>query len=191
MKRVGIYCGSFNPVHKGHMKIARGCIDQNLVDEVWIIPTGAYWDKNDLMPLKDRINMLKLVADDHIFINETYNELPYTYQIFEKLEVDYPEYQFHLILGGDNLPRFDQWRNYEELLKYGFIVLPRDEIKTRQTRRIMKDLHKENYAILKMRQIDISSTFIRNNLDDYRKISRMIDKKVYDYLRSMEVSDAT
>ncbi len=190
MKRVGIYCGSFNPVHKGHMKIARRCISQGLVDEVWIIATGEYWEKKDLLPFKDRIAMLKLVAGKGILIDETYNEFPYTYQIFRKLREEHPDHEFHLILGADNLPRFTQWRNYKELLNYGFIVLPRDEIKTRQIRKIMKDMDKENYEILKMKPIDISSTFIRENLDDYEKIRNMIDQKVYDYLKDMEKTHA-
>ena len=190
MKRVGIYCGSFNPVHKGHIRIAQGCIKQGFVDEVWIIATGAYWEKQDLLPLSQRIDMLKLAAGENIIIDETYNDLPYTYQIFERLEKEYPDMEFHLVLGADNLPRFNEWRNYEYLLQFGFIILPRDEIKTRQVRKIMKDLHKENYVILKMKQIDISSTYIRENLDDYEKIRNMIDKKVYEYLKDLEVGHA-
>lgn len=186
MKRIGIYCGSFSPVHKGHIAIARACIDQGLVDEVWIIATGNYWQKNDLYPLKDRLAMLKMAAKEGIVIDETYNELPYTYMIFEKLKEEYPDVVFSLILGADNLPRFSEWRNYEELLAYSFIVLPRDEIDEKEIGRIMKDMNKDSYTLLKLDPIDISSTYIREHLGDYEAIRDMIDQSVYDYLIKME-----
>ncbi|MBO5527390.1 MAG: nicotinate (nicotinamide) nucleotide adenylyltransferase [Erysipelotrichaceae bacterium] len=188
MERVGIYVGSFNPVHNGHIAIARACIKEGFVDKVRIIATGDYWDKKNMYPLKERIAMLKLAAKKGIVIDETYNEYPYTYQIFRQLTKDYPDKQFHLILGADNLPKFDQWQNYKELLDYGFIILPRDEIGKEEIDRIMKDLHKDNYQILKRRMIHISSTYIREHLDDYEAIKDMIDKKVYQYLIKMERS---
>ncbi len=189
-KRIGIYCGSFNPVHKGHVRIAQACLKQDLADEVLIIATGEYWEKKDLMPLRDRIAMLKMTATEGIVIDEEYNDLPYTYQIFDRLEQDHPEDEFSLILGADNLPRFSEWRNYQKLLEHDFIILPRDGIGTRQIRKIMKDLNKENYHILKMRPIDISSTYIREHLNDYEAIRYMIDKRVYDYLIHKEEGHA-
>ena len=186
MKRVGIYVGSFNPVHKGHIAIARACLDQDLVDEVWIIATGNYWNKNDLYSKQDRINMLKLVKEKGMVIDETYNDYPYTHQIFEQLEKDHPDKQFSLILGADNLPRFREWKNYEDLLKYPFIILPRDEINGEEVKDMMKDLNKENYSILDMEPIDISSTCIRDHLDDYEEVSDMIEEDVYAYLKQMK-----
>ncbi len=186
MKRIGIYVGSFNPVHKGHIAIAKACIDQKLVDEVWIIATGSYWNKNDLYPLKDRIAMLKLAAGSGIVIDETYNDLPYTYMIFRRLKKDHPDKSFSLILGADNLPRFREWRNYEELLDYEFLVLPRDDIGKEEIAQIMKDMGKNDYRILKLKQIDISSTYIRKHLNDHDLIKDMIDEDVYRYLIEME-----
>ena len=186
MKRVGIYCGSFSPVHKGHIAIAGACIDQDLVDEVRIIATGSYWQKNDLYPLKDRLAMLKMAAKEGIVIDETYNELPYTYMIFERLKEEYPDTVFSLILGADNLPRFNEWRNYEELLAYDFIIISRNRIDKGELKRIMDRLNKDNYTILRLEPIDISSTYIREHLDDYDLIKDMIDKDVYDYLIAME-----
>lgn len=186
MKRIGIYCGSFSPVHKGHIAIARACIDQGLVDEVWIIATGNYWQKNDLYPLKDRLAMLKMAAKEGIVIDETYNELPYTYMIFERLKKEYPDVAFSLILGADNLPRFNEWRNCEDLLAYDFIIVSRNGIDKDELEAIMRSLDKENYTLLKLDPIDISSTYIREHLDDYETIKDMVDQDVYDYLVQME-----
>ena len=186
MNSVGIYAGSFNPVHKGHIAIARACLEQDLVDEVWIIATGNYWEKNDLYPKEDRINMLKLVKEKGMVIDETYNDYPYTYMIFEQLRKDHPEKEFSLILGADNLPRFREWKNYGELLKYPFIILPRNELDEEEVKDLMRDLKKEDYHILNMEPIDISSTYIRDHLDDYEAVSDMIEEDVYAYLKQMK-----
>ncbi|MBR3266430.1 MAG: nicotinate (nicotinamide) nucleotide adenylyltransferase [Erysipelotrichaceae bacterium] len=178
--RLGIYCGSFNPIHKGHIRIAEECVKQGYVDKVMIIATGSYWNKNDLMPLNDRLNMLRLVAGEDIIIDDRYNEMPYTYQIFEKLNEDYPQDELVFVVGADNLLKFEDWKEYKQLLHYDFIVVDREDIDVPEQ---MKRLHKENYVILDLEKMDISSTFIRNHLDDYKAIKDMIDKKVYDYLR--------
>ena len=76
--------------------------------------------------------------------------------------------------------KFEDWKEYKQLLHYDFIVVDREDIDVPEQ---MKRLHKENYVILDLEKMDISSTFIRNHLDDYKAIKDMIDKKVYDYLR--------
>ncbi len=130
--------------------------------------------------------MLKLAAKEGIVIDETFNELPYTYMIFERLKREHPDLIFSLILGADNLPHFNEWRNYEELLVYDFIVLPRNEVTEKEVVRIMKNLNKDNYVFLDLEPIGISSTYIREHLDEYETIKDMIDKDVYDYLINME-----
>ena len=181
--RLGIYCGSFNPVHVGHIRIAKECIRQKLVDKVMIIATGSYWDKKDLMPLKMRLDMLRLVSNKNIIIDDKYNDIPYTYQIFRKLKEDRPDDEFVFILGADNLLKFEDWKEYKEILKYDFIVVGREDIDVAEQ---MKRLHKENYVILDVEKMDISSTFIRNNLHDYEAVKDMVDEKVYRYLLNME-----
>lgn len=184
MARIGIYCGSFNPVHLGHIAIAKRCISKGLVDKVMIIATGAYWNKKDLICLSDRINMLKLIKDENIIIDEKYNNLPYTYMIFDKLGKDYPNDSFSLVLGADNLLKFEDWKEYKKLLNYDFIVVNREDIDTVKQ---MERLNKNNYQILDIPIMDISSTYIRNNINDYELIKDMIDKDVYDYLKGKNI----
>ena len=180
--KIGVYCGSFNPVHKGHIKIVNECLDQSLADVVFIIPTGNYWNKNDLMDINKRIDLLRYYEDRRIRIADQYSEYPYTYQIFEKLEEDYPYDQKVLILGADNIIKFDEWREYEYLLKYDFILIKRDDLDCEYIEKRMKELGKDNYQILDIPNIDISSTYIRENLDDYDKIKDLIDEHVYRFL---------
>ena len=182
--RIGIYCGSFNPVHKGHIKIAKACLSQKAVDRVLIIPTGNYWDKQNLMPVANRIEMLKIYENDQIKIDTVHNDIQYTYELFRTLQEENPDDQLCLIIGGDNLPTFDRWKEYRELLEYEFVIIPRDEVNSWAVKRIMKKFGKTNYRILKLRNIPISSTHIRNNLEDYTSLRKELNRKVYDYLIS-------
>ncbi|MBQ1567966.1 MAG: nicotinate-nicotinamide nucleotide adenylyltransferase [Erysipelotrichaceae bacterium] len=180
--RIGIYCGSFNPVHRGHIRIVNECLDRSLVDVVFIIPTGNYWEKNDLMDLDKRISLLRYYEDKSIRVADQYSQYPYTYQIFEKLDEDYPHDEKVLILGADNIVKFDEWRNYQYLLRYDFILIGRGDLDRDYIENRMKELGKDNYQILDIDNIDISSTYIRNNLDDYDKIKDLIDPHVYRFL---------
>ncbi|MBQ1505452.1 MAG: nicotinate (nicotinamide) nucleotide adenylyltransferase [Erysipelotrichales bacterium] len=183
--RIGVYCGSFNPVHKGHIRIVRAVLRQKLADRVLIIPTGNYWDKQDLLPVEDRIRMLRHFENEKIRIDDTHNGIPYTVEVFEALEKEYPEDTLCLIVGGDNLPAFDKWVRYRDLLKYDFIIVPRSPVTPSKVIRYMEQFSKENYAVLKTRNIPISSTAIRENLDDYEKIKDMIDYRVYQDYREI------
>ncbi len=182
----GVYCGSFNPVHKGHIRIVRKILKQKLADRVLIIPTGNYWYKQDLMDVNARIEMLKVYENENIIIDSVHNGIEYTYELFEKLKEEDPNQEYRLILGADNLVNFRKWQHYEDLLKYGFIIVPRDNLRKREIRKMMKDFNKENYEILDTRNIDISSTYIREHLDDYSLIRNCIDRKVYDILISRD-----
>lgn len=182
--RLGIYVGSFNPVHKGHVSIVKNILKKNLVDKVLVIVTGSYWTKNDLLPIEDRIQMWKFYENEQIIIDEAHNQIDKTFQLFRALKEEFND-ELYLIIGADNIVTFSRWVNYQELLEYPFIVIKRDDVGKRQLKKMFKEFEKVNYTILDIPTIDISSTEIRNNLDDYDKISHMIDRDVYDYLCSI------
>jgi len=179
--KIGIYVGSFNPPHKGHIKIVNHLID-NYLDKVIIIPTGNYWDKLDLVSIDDRINMLKLYESEKIIIDSENNNIEFTYQILRKLSSYYKD-ELYLIIGADNIINFDKWKNYEEILNYNLIILNRANID------IIKYLNnlnkKEKYIIVNdLPNIDISSTMIRNKIKniDNKDILELIDKEIYGYI---------
>ena len=146
--RIGVYCGSFNPVHKGHIKIVRTALKKDLLDKVLIVATGNYWDKQNLPPVRDRIRMLKYFDNDKIIIDETHNDIQYTYQLFRVLKKEYPDDQLVLIIGRDNIPNFTRWKRYRELLKYDFIVIPREDIDSEDLDAMMQEMGKTNYTIM-------------------------------------------
>lgn len=176
---LGIYVGSFNPVHKGHKYIMDYLLNKEVVDKIIVIPTGNYWDKQDLINIRDRINMLKFYETDKVLINETLNEINYTYQILKELEKEYKNDELYLIIGADNIPKFHLWKNVDEILQNKIIVLNRDNINIDVY--INKFKNKDNFVVVKnFKRIDISATQIRNNLD---KNKNLLDEKVYKYIK--------
>ncbi len=180
--KLGIYVGSFNPVHNGHIKVANYLVNNNLVDKVLILPTPTYWDKQNFVDLKHRINMLKFFETDNIIVDDVHNNYPYTYQVMESVKNDYPTADLYLVIGADNLEKLYLWKKIDEIIKNNYIiVLKRGNI----------DYNKYliNFDINKFVIVDdfdfinISSTDIRNNLEndnlDGRVLKYIKENKLY------------
>lgn len=179
--KIGVYVGSFNPVHKGHKFIIDYLLNNKYVDKIEIIPTGNYWDKNDLLDINDRIKMLKFYETDNIVINTNLNNLEYTFQILRELNKEKGE--LYLIIGADNLTKFHLWKNIDELLNYKIIVLPRNNLKSDNFN--VEFRNKDNFIFVNnFEQIDITSTSIRKMIKekDIFKLSEMLDKKILNYI---------
>ena len=180
--KIGIYVGSFNQPHKGHIKIVNHLISKYL-DKVIIIPTGNYWEKIDLVNIDHRINMLKFYENENIIIDDENNSLEYTYQILNGLKLKYKDDELYLIIGADNIINFDKWKNYEQILTYNLVILNRNNIDVLGY--LEKLNKKDKYVIVNdLPNIDISSTLIRNKLNnkDY-DLSMYIDDCVLNYIR--------
>lgn len=175
----GIYVGSFNPVHNDHIRIANYAAN-NCVDIVRIIPTGAYWDKTNLIDIKDRINMLKFFESDKIIIDTEHNNMKYTYEIMRALNDGSSE--LYLIIGADSIVNFHKWVNYQELLQYGLIIFGRSDIDVQSYLNTLGK--KDNYIIVNdFDSQDVSSTKIREYLSAGSDlIDTMVDKNVLKYI---------
>ena len=177
--KLGIYIGSFNPVHIGHIDVANYLVNNKIVDQILIVPTLNYWNKNDLIDIKHRINMLKLIENNKIKIDTKNNNYIYTYQLMNQLKKEYNE-QLYLIIGADNIINFDKWKNYEELLNYKIIIMNRNNI---DVNKYIEKYKTNNFIIINNYPfIDISSTEIRNNLD-----SKYLDKNVLQYIKEKKL----
>ena len=173
--RLGVYVGSFNPVHIGHIDVVNYLIKEKYVDKVLIAPTLNYWNKFNLIDIKHRINMLKIFENEDIKIDTKNNKYIYTYELLNILSKECDD-ELYLIMGADNIIEFDKWKNYKELLKYKIIVVNRNNI---DINKYIKKYNTNNFIVINdYKYIDISSTELRENLNN-----KYIDKKVLDYIK--------
>lgn len=121
--KTGLYFGSFNPVHIGHLLVADALLELAGLDEIWLVvsPQNPFKEAGDLAPGADRLAMVELAVAGNARLKPCYVEfsLPrpsYTVQTLRKLQADYPERLFSLLLGGDSLAQFTQWKDYGEIL---------------------------------------------------------------------------
>ena len=164
--RLGIYVGSFNPVHKGHEFIANYVVENNYVDKVLMIPTEGYWDKKGLVDLSHRLNMLKFCENDNILVSSEYSSYEFTYVILEALAEELNDTELYLIIGADNLLKFELWENYEEILKNKVLVLGRDDIDMEDQIKKFTEEQQNHFVLVKdFPKVDVSSTSVRKKLE--------------------------
>lgn len=178
--KIAVYVGSFNPVHKGHIKVVKKILKE-YVDKVIIVTTMSYWNKNNLISISDRINMLKLYETKDIVIDTKNNNYEFTYQVLRNIQKEYKNDKIYLVIGDDLLKDFDKWKNIFEILKYNIIVIKRNNI----DESIYKKYEKYNFIVTnKISSKEISSTIVRNMIVNGNKDGlKYIDLKVYDYIK--------
>lgn len=191
--RIGIYSGSFNPVHVGHVALCDYLVDQGVVDEVWLIrsPLNPFKVEaaSTLAPDADREAMLRLAIEGHrgLQVSTIEDDLPrpnYTINTLHVLEERWPEHEFHLIVGADNWLAFDRWRDYDEILtRYHLVVYPRpgyvldEEAQLRLGAAALR-----NVQFVDAPQYDVSSTELRASIAA-GICPEMIDARVWGYVR--------
>lgn len=160
--KIGVFVGSFNPVHLGHIKIVNHLLEKYL-DRVIIVPTGNYWNKQDLIPTQDRIHMLKYYENERIIIDTENNHLPYTYQVLNQIKYQYKNDDIYLIIGADNIINFDKWKEYQTILQYHMIIINRENV---DIQFYLNQLNKKDRYIITetLPNMVISSTYIRENI---------------------------
>ena len=173
--KLGIYMGSFNPPHKGHLKVVNYLLKNRYVEKVIIVPTLNYWDKTDLVDIKDRINMLKYYENDNIIIDIKHNQYIYTYQLVKKLEKQYSNDELFVIMGADNIINLDKWKDYQKLLKYPIIVMNRNNI---DIKKYLSRLKGKFIVVDDYPYIDISSSEIRKMISN-----KYLDDDVFNYIK--------
>ena len=173
--KLGVYVGSFNPPHMGHLNVINYLINNKIVDKVIVLPTPNYWDKNNMASIKDREEMLKFFQTNKIIIDTINNKHKYTYQVLESLKNYYNTNNLYLIIGSDNLEKFHLWKNIDDILNYQIIVLRRGNT---NIEKYLSKFNKNNFVVIdNFPFIDISSTEIRNGSDDY------LDENIKQYIK--------
>lgn len=181
--KLGVYVGSFNPVHKGHISVVNYLINKCYVDKIIMIPTGCYWNKTDLLDINDRINMLKFYKTDKIIVDDKLWKYQYTYQVLDVLHEEYPSDILYLIMGADNIINFHLWKNYQDIINNNkILVLPRNGININKY--LNKFISDDNFIVVdKFDEMNISSSNIRDKIKNklYDELDNIIDDKVLEY----------
>ena len=186
MKKVGLFFGTFNPIHVGHLIIANHMAEYGGLDEIWMVitPHNPLKQKSSLLPDYHRLEMAFLATESYDKIKPSDIEfgLPqpnYTTHTLIHLSEKFPNHAFTLIMGEDNLNTLNKWKNYQTILSdYQIIVYPR-----LTTTNIPEELiNHPNIRKVEAPIVEISSTFIRNSIKEEKNIRPMLDKKVWEYM---------
>ncbi len=191
--KTGVFGGTFNPVHKGHIMLAEYCMDSVGLDRIIMIPTAVPPHKisNNLASESDRLNMCKLACrgKENFFVSDIEIKRQgksYTYETLTQLKEIYPDDHLYTIMGADMFLTLNRWKNPEIIFeKSSIITIPRDEENKLELENFYNKVLKAMGAssvILPNPVMSVSSTFIRENLDNFNLISDMLDKGVYDYI---------
>ncbi|HIB36424.1 nicotinate (nicotinamide) nucleotide adenylyltransferase [Mesonia sp.] len=188
-KKVGLYFGTFNPIHIGHLAIANHMVEFSDLDEVWMVvtPHNPHKKKSTLLADHHRLEMVYRATEAYDNIKPSNIEfgLPqpnYTVNTLAHLEEKYPDYQFALIMGEDNLNTLHKWKNNEVILeRFEVFVYPR------VTSTTIKEEFKNHPKITKVDApiMEISSTFVRNAVKDGKRITPLLPQKVWEYIDEM------
>ena len=186
--KIGIFGGSFNPPHNMHKQIALDLVNRNYLDKVIYVPTGDYYQKDDLIPAPIRYNMLKIMTKDYPNLEvsdyEIKNKLVYTYQTLDYFRQKYPKDQIYFICGTDNLKELYTWKNYKHILtNYKLLVIKRNHDQVEEILKYYQE-YSNNIIILNLLQSRISSTTIREKIsNNYEPTSKELDKNVLNYIK--------
>lgn len=183
---IGIFGGSFDPIHSGHAIIANYAAQWENLNEVWLLvsPQNPFKKDSELSPEENRCEMAEIVAQytDNVKVSGFEIDLPkpsYTYRTLYMLRESYPEHKFTLIIGSDNWLEFSRWRDNDKIIaEFDILIYPRpgyeiDENGIPDNVRIMKDAP----------QVFISSTFVRQSVKEGKNINFFVPPEVYEYIQ--------
>ena len=185
--KVGLFFGSFNPIHIGHLAIANYMVEFTDLDKVWFVisPHNPLKQKTTLLPDIQRLNMVRIAIeyDNRFKASSIEFDLPqpsYTINTLTYLKEKHPENEFVLIMGSDGLDTFHKWKNYKELIAtYQRYIYPRPGT----TKELLQNI--ENGIIINAPLIEISSTFIRESIIKGKDVRYFLPEKVWQYLEEM------
>ncbi|WP_425076584.1 nicotinate (nicotinamide) nucleotide adenylyltransferase [Psychroserpens sp. S379A] len=187
--KIGLYFGTFNPIHVGHLTIANHLAEYSNLDKIWFVvtPHSPFKKKSSLLDNRQRYQMVYQATKDYLKLEPSDIEfnLPqpnYTINTLTYLQEKYPKDEFALIMGEDNLKSFHKWKNYELILdNHDIYVYPRiSEGKIDTQFNEHPKIHNISAPIMQL-----SSTFIRKSIKDGKNVRPMLPEHVWEYLDEM------
>lgn len=186
-KSVGLFFGSFNPIHIGHLILANYILENSDMHELWFVvsPQNPFKEKKTLLSDHHRLDMVQLATREYPRMRTSNVEfgLPkpsYTIDTLTYLHEKYPDIDFCLIMGEDNLKSLHKWKNYEKLLQgHQIIVYPRHYKEVREPHTYLQH---PNITLIEAPVIELSATEIRRMIKESKNVRPMLPPEVYDYL---------
>jgi nicotinate-nucleotide adenylyltransferase len=187
--KIGLYFGTFNPIHIGHLVIANHLAEYSDLNQIWFVvtPQSPFKVKQSMLDNYQRLEMVYRATKDYDKLKPSDIEfnLPqpnYTVNTLAYLQEKHPKYEFSLIMGEDNLKGFHKWKNYDVILEnHDIYVYPRVSDGSIETQFIThKKVHLINAPIM-----ELSSTFIRNSIKEGKNVRPMLPEHVWEYLDEM------
>ena len=184
--RIGIFGGSFNPIHSGHAIIAHHIITSGVVDRLWLMVSPVNplkVDKERQVNDTDRLRMVEMVSRpmEHVETSAFEFTMPkpsYTIDTLNALQAKFPDDEFYLVIGADNWVVFDRWRNNEEILaKYHLLVYPRLGFDVE----IPEEL-RDRVTLVDAPIIELSSTVVRERLAKGLSVRYYVPDEVLSYI---------
>jgi nicotinate-nucleotide adenylyltransferase len=183
----GLFFGSFNPIHSGHLMIAQYMLAYGSLEQLWFVvtPQSPFKAKKSLLDNYQRLEMVNRAIGDHpgmraIDIEFRLPQPNYTVNTLSALTEKYPERSFELIMGSDNLLHFEKWRNYQYILDhYRLIVYPRPGIPDPPL------MSHPSVRIVEAPLIEISASFIRESIAAGKDMHFFVPEAAYSYIREM------
>ncbi len=182
--KIGLFFGSFNPVHNGHLMLANYICETTDLKKVWLVvsPQNPFKEKESLLSEYDRLHLIQLAIENNnnLKASDIEFKLPqpsYTIDTLTHLKEKYPQHEFSLIMGSDNLASLHKWKHYQQILdNHDLYVYKRRgfEANALNTKRTIN--------ILDFPFIDISATFIRQNIKNGVSMEFFLPEKVWNYV---------
>ena len=183
--KIGLFFGSFNPIHIGHLIIANTMASATDLEQVWFVvsPQNPFKKNNSLLHEFDRYDMVQRAVSENPLLKVTDIEFhmpkpSYTIDTLVRIQEKFPQHEFRLIMGEDNLAQFPKWKNYEQILEYtGLYVYSRPQSAPHN----FKDHPAVKFVEAPL--LDISATYIRSCLKNGSSIRYMVPEPVEQMIR--------
>jgi len=186
--KIGLYFGSYNPIHIGHLAIANYLVEYTGIDQLWFVvsPQNPFKKKENLLADYHRLELVNraIENDDRFRASNIEFNLPkpsYTIDTLTYLQERHPDYNFSILMGSDNLESFYKWKNSEIIIEnYGIIVYPRPGFDLTKVPE-----HKNISVVPNAPLMEISSSFIRNAIKEGKDVRHFMPEKAWIYLDEM------
>ena len=184
----GLFFGSFNPIHIGHLAIANYMLAFTEMTELWFVvsPHNPFKKRQNMLSENDRLHLVNLAIEDYpayrsCNIEFRMSKPSFTIDTLARLADKYPQRKFALIMGSDNLEQFHKWKNSEVIVEnYHRYIYPRPETPPHLLDNV------PNATVVKAPLMDISSSFIRRTIADGKDMPFFLHEKVYKYIKGMK-----